>query len=128
MAQLRDAHPAIQRLGAVLVVVGTGKPEATATFARELQLPFPLLADGDGDAARAAGLVEGSAAQIAGIAPVRSAFRAWRSGHRQHRTGPRPRQLGATFVIAPGSIVLYAHLDRAAGDHAPLAGVMAALA
>jgi hypothetical protein len=37
-------------------------------------------------------------------------------------------QLGATFVIGPGSAVRYRHVDRDSTDHAPVAGILLALA
>jgi hypothetical protein len=36
-------------------------------------------------------------------------------------------QLGATFVVGPGDVVAYAHLDRDSTDHAPLDEVLAHL-
>jgi hypothetical protein len=37
-------------------------------------------------------------------------------------------QLGATFVVGPGSTVRYAHIDRHSEDHAPLDTVLGKLA
>jgi hypothetical protein len=38
------------------------------------------------------------------------------------------RHFGCVVVIAPGTKVLYRHISRAAGDHAPVSEVLAALA
>lgn len=35
-------------------------------------------------------------------------------------------QLGATFVISPGDVVRYAHVDTDSTDHAPIPDVLAA--
>ena len=52
---------------------------------------------------------------------------AHRDGFRVHRSGKRVTQLGATFVIGPGSHVRYEHVDAHSSEHAPLDEVLAAL-
>ena len=42
---MRRARPALAAAGLDLLMVGMGTPEQTAAFARELDLPFPVLAD-----------------------------------------------------------------------------------
>ena len=37
-------------------------------------------------------------------------------------------QLGATFVVGPGSRLRYEHLDKHTADHAPFSDVIAAAA
>ncbi len=49
------------------------------------------------------------------------------SGNRQHNTGPRPTQLGATLVMAPGDQLIYLDRESFAGDHADLDEVLALL-
>jgi len=48
-------------------------------------------------------------------------------GHRQHNTGRRPSQLGATLVIGQGSELLYIDRESYAGDHADLDEVLTIL-
>jgi hypothetical protein len=43
------------------------------------------------------------------------------------KSGKRVNQLGATFVLGPGSRVRYEHIDIHTADHAPLAEVLGAL-
>ena len=43
------------------------------------------------------------------------------------KSGTRVNQLGATFVLGPGSHVRYAHVDVHTADHASLADVLAAV-
>ena len=45
-------------------------------------------------------------------------------GNRQHNTGRRPTQLGATLVMAPGDKLLYIDKESFAGDHADLDEVL----
>ena len=39
-----------------------------------------------------------------------------------------PHRLGATFVVGPGNVVRYEHLDELTSDHAPVDEVLGALA
>lgn len=48
-------------------------------------------------------------------------------GARQHKTGRRPTQLGATLVLGPGDELLYLDKESFAGDHADLDEVLAIL-
>jgi len=58
------------------------------------------------------------------VAGVRATIK----GNRQHKTGRRPMQLGATLVIGPGDELLYEDYEEFAGDHADLDEVLAVLA
>ena len=44
-----------------------------------------------------------------------------------HRAGKRVKQLGATFVVGPGSGVRYRHIDADSTDHATVDDVLSAL-
>ncbi len=96
-------------------------------FVSEESIPFPVLVDDDGAAARAAAVRVSS---FVGLfhprtwAPTRET---WRRGYRVHAAGKRVTQLGASFVIAPGPKILFEHLDRDSTDHAPIDALLAAL-
>ena len=128
-AQLRDNYADITAAGADVVAVGTGNMMYAKSFVDDEKVPFAVLVDEDGDAAEAASLKGGARALAGMLSPnvMKAGKRARKEGHRQHKSGTRPLQLGATFVIAPGGAVVYSHLDKDFGDHAPLADVMAAL-
>jgi hypothetical protein len=53
--------------------------------------------------------------------------RARAAGHRQHRTGPHPFQLGGSFVFGPGDVDRFVHASRTFGDTVPVADLLAAL-
>ena len=129
-AQLRDNYSDITAAGADVVAIGTGNMMYAKSFVDDEKVPFAVLVDEDGDAAEVASLKGGAKALAGMLSPnvMRAGKRARTAGHRQHKSGTRPLQLGATFVIAPGGRVLYQHLDNDFGDHAPLAEVMAAVA
>ena len=91
-------------------------------------MPFPVLVDDDGEAARAASVRKvNMATLLADPRSIGGALQARREGFRIKKSGKRVNQLGATFVVGPGSQVHYEHLDAHTADHAPLADVLAAV-
>jgi dehydrogenase/reductase SDR family protein 12 len=123
---LRDYLPEIRRRGAELVIVGNGSRYFASSFREELGLDCPLLVDPELTAYRAAGLRRGRVEILSPRIPL-NALRAFWSGARQHGVRGDPWQLGGVFVIRPGGEVLYRYVSREAGDHAPIADVLAAL-
>lgn len=109
------------------MAVGTGNLAYGKAFVTVEKVPFPVLIDEDGEAAEAASVEKGTVGQVMGPRNVGGALRAVRAGHRQHRTGEKPMQLGATFVIGPGHRLRYEYHDRTASDHAPVDEVLEAL-
>lgn len=68
-AQLRDGAEAIDRAGAGLVAIAAGTAERVDRFDQAWSLPYPLLADPEGSAARAFG-VDGAATFVIDTAGV----------------------------------------------------------
>ena len=128
-AQLRDNYSEITAAGADVVAVGTGNMMYAKSFVDDEKVPFAVLVDEDGDAAEAASVKGGAKALTGMLSPsvLKAGKRARKAGHHQHKIGTRSLQLGATFVMGPGDTVLYSHLDKDFGDHAPFAEVRAAL-
>ncbi len=124
---MRDAYEGIKAAGADVVAIGTGDARYARRFVDEENISFPVLADDGAVAARAASVKRGSAWNILGPETYGDSIRARRAGHKIHRPGKRVFQLGATFVVGPGDVVRYEHLDRNTADHAPLDDVMKAL-
>lgn len=125
---MRGHEEEIHAKGAELVAIGTGDRRYAQAFVDDEQISFTVLLDEDGTAADVAELRRGGWMQLAGPATVSGALRATAAGHRQHRTGKRPRQLGATFVLGPGNVVRYEHIDGDVSDHAPIEEILDALA
>jgi len=113
---LRGVKDRIRSQGADLVVVGNGRPEQAAEFAREENLDFPLLVDPDMEAYRAAGLKHGIVEAVS-LKTVGHAIRALGKGFRQKKVQGDPWQLGGTFVISPEGKTLFRHVSSEAGDH-----------
>jgi hypothetical protein len=57
----------------------------------------------------------------------RARRRARAAGHRQHRTGAHPFQLGGGRVLGPGNVDRFVHVSRTFGDNAEPAALLAAL-
>lgn len=131
---MRAIIPEIRRgrRAAELVVVGSGQPWQAAAFREELELtepPYdvPVLVDPTLAAFRAAGLRRGVGAVLT-PGTVRSAWRAFRGGHRQRGVQGDPWQNGGVLVVRPDGSVPWSYASREAGDHPPPADILAALA
>jgi peroxiredoxin len=124
---LRRRYEDITATGAEVVAIGTGDQRYAAAFVADEDVPFPVLVDDDGQAAKAAAVRSAGVAGIMRPSALAGSLRAFRGGQRQKRTGDRPMQLGATFVVGPGEQVRYEHVDGHTADHAPLDEVLSAL-
>ena len=109
------------------MAIGTGDVRYAKAFVAEEEIGFPVLVDDDAAAAHAAHVPKASILTLAGPRTWAGSREARRDGFRVRRTGKRVTQLGATFVIGPGSRVHYSYLDEHSSDHAPLEEVLAAL-
>jgi peroxiredoxin len=125
---LRERYDELRDLGGEVIAIGTGNVPYAAAFVTEEHVPFPVLVDDAGAAARAAQVKRVNfyrllfdRRSLAGAREARAA------GHRIHKPGKRTNQLGATFVIGPGDRVQYEHVDDHTADHASLADVLDAL-
>ncbi len=110
-----------------MTAIGTGGRRYARAFIDDEDVPFPVLLDEDG---AAADIVEMNSLGVTSLlrpTAVAAGFRSFRDGHRQHKTGRRPTQLGATLVIAPGDQLLYEDREEHAGDHAAIDDILAAL-
>jgi peroxiredoxin len=127
-AQLRDRYAEVRDNGAEVAAIGTGSVRYAQAFVEDDAIPFPVLVDDDGLAARAAQVRSTSFLGMFHPRTWRATRESWRRGFRIHRAGKRVTQLGATFVIGPGPRLLYSHVDSNSTDHAPLHDVLAAVA
>ncbi len=126
MAQLRPHEAAFRDAGARLAAIGLGDPEYARAFRDDTGIGFPLLIDERRDAYRAAGLRSASILHLLRRDNAARA-RARAAGHRQHRKGRNPFQLGGSFVFGPGNVDRFAHVSQTFGDNADPAVLLAAL-
>lgn len=124
---MRRAYPDITARGADVVAIGTGDVRYARAFVEEEQIPFLVLVDDDAAAAKAASVTRVNFFQLLSPSTWKATRKTWSEGYRIHKSGKRVNQLGAMFVIGPGPIVHYEHLDADSTDHAPLDEVVAAL-
>ena len=117
----------MDRRGAGLVVVGPGRPEHLEAFRAVTRYAGPLYADPSLASFRAAGLAYGWSKTFHPRS-IWKGVRAFASGFRQGARRGNPVQQGGIFVLGPGDRVRYEWRDRFAGDHAPMAAVLASCA
>ena len=113
--------------GAELVLVGNGSRHHAQGFKQALGLTCPLYVDTKLDTYRALEMKRGLFATLGSPAAWKHMARALRSGFRQGITRGDAWQLGGVLIVKPGGEILYRHRSREAGDHPPLADVLAAL-
>ncbi len=124
---MRGRYDEIRALGAEVVAIGTGNVRHARSFIKGEKIPFPVLVDDHAEAAKAASIRRVGFLKLFAPASFPGSRRAWRAGHRVGMPGKRTNQLGATFVVGPGSAVRYAHYDAHTADHAPMDEVFDAL-
>jgi peroxiredoxin len=124
---LRRRYDEIKRHGSEIVAIGTGDIRYARAFVDDENLPFPVLVDDDAEAARAASVPRVRFLKLFDPASFPGTVQAWPQGYRLYWPGKRTNQLGATFVIGPGSQLHFQHVDAHPADHAPLDEVIAAI-
>ena len=124
---MRRSYEQITGRGADVVAIGTGDVGYAKAFVAEEDIPFLVLVDDDGAAASAASVRRAGWLALMGPASWPGTRRAWKDGFRIHKAGKRVTQLGATFVIGPGSTVRYEHQASDSSDHAAVEAVLATL-
>jgi hypothetical protein len=126
VAEIRAVRSEIEARGAEIVFVGNGTPRAAAWFQKKFAADSIVLTDPELVTYKAIGARSGILSTM-GPSAWGAGLRAFRSGARQSTTKGHPYQQGGLVVMAPRNRVLYKHVSRAAGDHAPVADVLAAL-
>ncbi len=122
------AHEAeIKAKGARLAAIGLGGAEYARQFRDETGIGFLLLVDESSTVHRAAGLKKANIFHLLRGDNARARKRAKAGGHRQHKLGKDPFQLGGSFVFGPGNVDRFVHVSKTFGDNAPIEQVIAAI-
>jgi hypothetical protein len=124
---LRAHEQAFRERGANLAAIGLGDANYARLFREETGITFPLLIDEERLAYHAAGLRSANLLHMLRSDNKIARDRARAGGHRQHKLGQNPFQLGGSFVFAPGDTDRYVHVSRTFGDNAPVDDLLAAL-
>lgn len=114
---MREHESEFRNKGARLAAVGLGGMNYARLFREETGISFPLLVDEQRQAYRVAGLGSASIFHVLRSDNMAARKRARAAGHRQHKLGPNPFQLGGSFVFAPGDQDLFAHVSQTFGDN-----------
>ena len=124
---MREHAAEFEARGATLAAIGLGDAHYAAAFRQETGITFPLLIDAHRQAYRAAGLKSANILHLLRSDNAASRKRASAGGHRQHKLGSNPFQLGGSFVFGPGNVDRFAHISQTFGDNAPMEALLAAL-
>ena len=123
---MRGVYSEIQSKGAELIAIGNGKPQFVQAFIEDENIPFPVYTDPKRLTYKALGFTRSIGATFR-LSTLTSGVRAASSGHRQHALQGDPWQQGGLVVVNPAGDVLYHHINKDAGDHAPVEEVLAVL-
>jgi hypothetical protein len=115
---LREHEEAFRNKGAGLVAIGLGDATYARHFREDTGISFPLLVDEKREAYLAIELRSASLLHLLRKDNASARKRAKAAGHRQHRLGKDPFQLGGSFVFGPGNVDLFSHISETFGDNA----------
>ena len=111
-----------------MAVIGNGTAVMAQDFAERFNVGVPLYTDPTRKSYELAGWRRpmGSAVLSMGTM-LKAGFRAMKGGFRQGKTQGDAFQIGGVLVVAPDGVVHFEHADKAAGDHAAIDDILAAL-
>ena len=116
---MREHQSEFEQKGAGLAAIGLGDAHYARAFREESGIKFPLLIDEQREAYRALELKKGNLFQLFWKVNSLGRKRAKAAGHRQHRMGKDPFQLGGSFVFGPGNVDHFVHISETFSDNAP---------
>ena len=110
-----------------MAAVSLGDRHYARMFREDTGITFPLLIDQERRAYKAAELRSANLLHLLRGDNAAARKRARAAGHRQHKLGPNPFQLGGSFVFGPGNVDRFAHVSKTFGDNAQPEALLAAL-
>jgi hypothetical protein len=124
---LREFEEEFRKKGAQVTVVGLGDSSYARFFREKSGIKFTLLIDEKREAYKAVGLRHASLLHLLRRDNMQARRRAQAAGHKQHKLGKDPLQLGGSFVFAPGNKDLFVHVSETFGDNASPADMLKSL-
>lgn len=124
---MRARERDIREAGGTIAAIGLGDRHYARMFREDAGITFPLLIDEERRAYAAADLKSASLWGLFSRETAAHRRRARAGGHRQHKLGKNPFQLGGSFVFGPGNVDRYAHISQSTGDNAPIDELLRAL-
>lgn len=125
---MRQRYADIRHLSAELLVVTPGPSALLSQYAREMNLPCPVLCDAEGRVYRRYGLGRGSFGQVWGPRTLQAYAWLLLRGRRLKRPQGDLYRLGGDFVIDGEGIVRYAYRSREPTDRPAVGELLALLA
>ncbi|CAN5680950.1 hypothetical protein BH23CHL5_BH23CHL5_07920 [soil metagenome] len=122
--ELSASAERIRLAGGQVVLIGMETPQEAAEFARNQDVPFPVLSDADRSAYRAYGLPEGSIGQLAGPKVVAASLRAVANGAGVGKAVGNRRQLPGTYIVDNAGVIRFAKPAAHAGDVATVLEIL----
>ena len=113
--------------GAILAAVSLGDAQYAKVFREETGITFPLLIDEKRKAYEAMELKSGNIFHLLRRDNGVRRGQAKAEGHRQHKLGRNPFQLGGSFVFGPGEVDRFAKVSDTFGDNAAVKDLLAAI-
>lgn len=110
-----------------LAAVSLGDRQYARIFREETGIAFPLLIDEKKKAYDALELKSASIFHLLKSENSVARKLARAEGHRQHKLGRNPFQLGGSFVFGPGDVDRFAHFSETFGDNAAVKDLLAAI-
>lgn len=124
---MRAFEDEFHKKGARLAAVGLGDFSYAKFFREKTGIDFPLLVDEKREAYKAVSLKNASLLHMLRRDNWHARKRAQAAGHKQHRLGKDPLQLGGSFVFAPGNKDLFVHVSETFSDNAKPTDLLKAL-
>ncbi|HXC47122.1 MAG TPA: peroxiredoxin-like family protein [Candidatus Sulfotelmatobacter sp.] len=124
---MREHQQAFREKHASLAAISLGDAHYARIFQQDTGIDFPLLIDEHRQTYEIADLKSANLLHLLRGDNFKSRQRASAAGHRQHKLGRNPFQLGGTFIFGPGNVDRFAHLSETFGDNAPIPSLLAAL-
>lgn len=124
---MREREQDFKSKGVTLAAIGLGDVRYARSFREETGIKFPLLIDEQRQAYQALGLRKASLLHLFRKDNLLARKRAKSGGHRQHRLGKNPFQLGGSFVFGPRNVDYMAHISETFGDNATVESILEAI-
>jgi len=126
VSQLRHAATRLAQLDVQPLVVTFESESATVEYAKETELPWPLLIDPDRHLYRAYGMGRARLRHLWGLGTMRAYWREARQGRFPRIPRADVVQQGGNVLIDPGGIVRFHHIGRGPADRPSVRVILAA--
>lgn len=120
---MREKIDDINKLGAELVVVGSGRVEFATAFQKKLNINTPFFVDPSLESFKAAGLKR---SKLGTLGPLNflPALKALFKGNVQGRVQGDAFQQGGAFIILPGNKLVYSYISKRSSDRPPIKKIL----